>query len=61
MALQLQNDIRAEQRPGPLSIDAGAGAPKELNDPDHNLVTTAYSAACKELGVPSPRACTSPA
>ena len=51
MALQLQNDIRAEQRPGPLSIDAGAGAPKELNDPDHNLVTTAYSAACKELGV----------
>jgi homoserine kinase len=52
LALQLQNDIRAEQRPGALSIDAGPGAPLELNDPRHNLVTTAYTGACAALGVP---------
>jgi homoserine kinase len=51
MALQLQNDIRAEQRPGPLTIDAGPDAPAELHDPQRNLVTIAYAGACTELGV----------
>jgi homoserine kinase len=53
MALQLQNDIRAEQRPGALSIDAGPDATLALNDPAHNLVTVAYAKSCAELGVPS--------
>jgi homoserine kinase len=53
MALQLQSDIRAEQRPGALTIDAGPDAPPDLNDPEHNLVTTAYTAACAALGVPA--------
>ena len=51
MALQLQNDIRAEQRPGPLSIDAGPDASLALNDPDYNTVTVAYAKSCAELGV----------
>ena len=53
LALQLQNDIRAEQRPGPMSIDAGPDAPPALNDPAHNLVTVAYAKSCAELGVPA--------
>ena len=58
MALQLQNDIRAEQRPGPLSIDAGPDAPLALNDPDYNMVTVAYrspvpSSACRAQGCTS--------
>jgi homoserine kinase len=53
MALQLQNDIRAEQRPGALSIDAGPDAPAELSDPEHNLVTIAYAESCAALGVPA--------
>src|ERR1022692_3470065 len=53
MALQLQNDIRAEQRPGPLSVDAGPGAPAALNDPEHNLVTISYTKSCTELGIPA--------
>lgn len=53
MALQLQNDVRAEQRPGELTIDAGPGAPPELNDPARNLVTTAYTQSCEALGVPA--------
>src|SRR6202140_568588 len=53
MALQLQNEVRAEQRPGALSIDAGPDAPMELNDPERNLVTTAYMQSCAALGVPS--------
>ena len=53
LALQLQNDIRAEQRPGALSIDAGRDAPAALNDPEHNLVTVAYAKSCAELGVPA--------
>ncbi len=52
MALQLQNDIRAEQRPGPLTIDAGHEASLELNDPARNLVTIAYAQSCEALGVP---------
>jgi len=53
MALQLQNDIRAEQRPGPLTVDAGPDAPAALNDPGHNLITVAYAKSCAELGVPA--------
>jgi homoserine kinase len=53
LALQLQNDIRAEQRPGPLTVDAGPDAPAALNDPNHNLITVAYAKSCVELGVPS--------
>jgi homoserine kinase len=53
MALQLQNDIRAEQRPGALTIDAGPDAPAELNDPERNLVTIAYAESCAALGVPA--------
>ena len=53
MALQLQNDVRAEQRPGALTIDAGPDAPEELNDPERNLVTTAYAQSCAALGVPA--------
>jgi homoserine kinase len=53
LALQLQNDIRAEQRPGPLSVDAGPDASDALNDPGHNLVTVAYTTSCVELGVPA--------
>jgi homoserine kinase len=53
MALQLQNDIRAEQRPGALTIDAGPDAPAELNDPERNLVTIAYAGSCAALGVPA--------
>lgn len=53
LALQLQNDIRAEQRPGALSIDAGPDAPAALHDPEHNLVTVAYTQACAALDVSS--------
>ena len=53
VALQLQNDIRAEQRPGPLTIDSGLDAPAELSDPERNLVTIAYTASCSALEVPA--------
>jgi homoserine kinase len=53
LALQLQNDIRAEQRPGALSIDAGPDAPMGLDDPKRNLVTIAYAKSCAELEVPA--------
>jgi len=53
LALQLQNDVRAEQRPGALSIDPGPGADPALRDPDTNLVTRAYTQACSALGVGS--------
>ena len=53
VALQLQNDIRAEQRPGPLTIDSGLDAPAELRDPERNLVTIAYTASCATLEVPA--------
>ena len=53
LALQLQNDVRAEQRPGPLRIDAGLNAPAELDDPERNLVTIAYAESCSALGVPA--------
>jgi homoserine kinase len=53
LALQLQNDIRAEQRPGPLTIDSGLDAPAELSDPARNLVTIAYTASCAALEVPA--------
>ena len=50
LALQLQNDVRAEQRTGDLSIDPGPDAPGELARPEQNLVTRAYAFACAELG-----------
>jgi homoserine kinase len=53
LALQLQNDVRAEQRPGALSIDPGSDAPDVLSDPEQNLVTRAYAFACAELGIPT--------
>ena len=53
LALQLQNDVRAEQRPGALTIDAGPHAPADLDDPERNLVTIAYASACSALGVPA--------
>lgn len=53
LALQLQNDVRAEQRPGALTINSGSDAPAELNDPERNLVTAAYAQSCAALGVPA--------
>jgi homoserine kinase len=53
LALQLQNDVRAEQRPGPLTIDSGLDAPAELGDPERNLVTIAYTLSCAALEVPA--------
>ncbi len=52
LALQLQNDVRAEQRAGELSIDPGPDAPPALRDPERNLVTKAYAHCCAALGVP---------
>ncbi len=51
LALQLQNDVRAEQRPGDLTIEPGPDAPAELHDPGTNLVTRAYAHACARLRV----------
>ena len=51
LALQLQNDVRAEQGPGDLTIDPGPGAAQELRDPETNLVTRAYAHACARLRV----------
>ena len=51
LALQLQNDVRAEQRSGDLTIDPGPGAAQELRDPETNLVTRAYAHACARLRV----------
>ena len=52
LAVQLQNDVRAEARDGDrVTIDPGEGAPAELRDPRHNLVTRAYLHACAALGV----------
>lgn len=53
LALQLQNDVRAEQVEGDdLTIDPGSGAPDDLRDPQRNLVSRAYVYACEvRLGV----------
>ena len=53
LALHLQNTVRAEERPGDLTIDLSPGAPAELQDPEQNLVTRAYALTCAELGVPA--------
>lgn len=53
LALHLQNTVRAEERDGALTIDPGPGSPTELQDPEQNLVTRAYTATCHELGVPA--------
>ena len=53
LALQLQNDVHAEQRDdGRLSIDPGPGMPDKLRDPARNLVTHAYVRACEAMGTP---------
>jgi homoserine kinase len=49
LALQLQNEVRAQERDGDITIDPGADAPAELRDPEHNLVTRAYVQACAAL------------
>jgi homoserine kinase len=51
LALQLQNDIRAEQRTGAITIDPGPDSADELHDPARNLVTIAYTQACETLGI----------
>ncbi len=52
LALQLQNDVWVESREdGAISIDPGDPAPADLHDPEHNLVTRAYVAAARRLGV----------
>ena len=51
LALQLQNDVRAEQRPGDLSIDPGPGAPLALSDPEQQPRDARLRDACAELGV----------
>lgn len=51
LALQLQNDVRAEQHAGALTIDPGPDAPPALHDPRRNLVTKAYAQSCDALGV----------
>lgn len=52
LALQLQNEVTAEERDGePITIDAGDDAPDPLRDPATNLVVSAYRAAAGALGV----------
>jgi homoserine kinase len=53
LALQLQNDVRAEQRDGALTIDPGPDSAPELHDPEQNLVTRAYTRVCETLRVPA--------
>jgi homoserine kinase len=51
LALQLQNDVYAEQNGSDeLTVDPGEDAPAELHDADHNLVTRAYARTCQALG-----------
>ena len=52
LALELQNEVEAEQTGEPgISLDPGPGAPDELRDPGRNLVVRAYAAACAAIGV----------
>jgi homoserine kinase len=52
LALQLQNDVHAQEAGGDdLTVDPGADAPDELRDPRLNLVTRAYTVACERLAV----------
>jgi homoserine kinase len=52
LALQLQNDVHAQEVGGDdLTVDPGADAPDELRDPRLNLVTRAYTVACDRLEV----------
>jgi homoserine kinase len=51
LALQLQNEVRAQERAGDVTIDPGPDAPAELRDPEHNLVTRGYAHACASLHV----------
>ncbi|MBV8196094.1 MAG: homoserine kinase [Candidatus Dormibacteraeota bacterium] len=52
LALQLQNDVRAQTRQdGTVTIDPGEGAPPSLRDSGRNLVTRSYELACDAIGV----------
>jgi homoserine kinase len=55
LALQLQNEVRAESADTDgLTVDPGPDAPAELADAQWNLVTRAYAYACEaKLGVPA--------
>jgi homoserine kinase len=52
LALQLQNDVHAQEVGGEdLTVDPGAEAPDDLRDSRLNLVTRAYTFACERLEV----------
>jgi len=54
LALELQNEVEAEQTgEAGISIDPGPGSPEELRDPDRNLVVGGWTAACQAIGVAS--------
>lgn len=61
MALQLQNEVVAQARPGqPLTVSVSTAEPAAAQgesapslDPRHNRVAAAYTAACDRLGVTS--------
>lgn len=55
LAVQLQNEVEATSAaPGEVSVDPGPDAPPELGDPDRNLVSRAFLAACADAGVAPP-------
>ena len=52
LALELQNEVEAEQTGEPgISVDPGPAMAAEMSDPSRNLVARAYTATCAELGV----------
>jgi len=52
LALELQNEVEAEQTGEPgIAVDPGPDMPADLTDPSRNLVARAYTATCAELGV----------
>ena len=52
LALQLQNEVHAEQRDdGAIVVELDDGDPTPRN-PQENLVARAYLAACEDLGLP---------
>ncbi|MFN2451499.1 MAG: homoserine kinase [Candidatus Dormibacteria bacterium] len=54
LALQLQNEVEAENTDEPgLSLVLPPGSPAELRDPESNLVVAAYRSTCAALGVPA--------
>ena len=52
LALELQNEVEAEQTgEAGISVDPGPGSPEELRDPDRNLVVGGWVTACRAIGV----------